>query len=281
MTEKVMDSKADGFLILLLPIAFLIIFLFATWPVLLALVIVGAGLNTWQRYQWQKWSQQVNPLFHRLIQENQGRITPLDLAVKANLSAETAKRYLDGKAAEFGAQQQDSEDLETEGTAYYFITSSTLGSIFNNSEPAKARGYQDTKHNPALKVASNVEPEAKQDTELSEVREEVEPLKVELSAAVGVMAAESPVVPEHQTSALDETSEPTKMTHVEAAAPENLAAKPLIQLELAKRLEVHSSTVYKRRDDPDFAEWSRSRDPDGIAWKFLPDSKEFLPLEEQ
>ena len=221
MTEKVIGSSAGGCLILILPIALLIIFLFATWPVLLALAILGVIWNLWQSYQWQKWSQQVNPIFHQLIQENRGSITSLDLAMKANFSAETAKHYLDAKAEEFGAQRQEHED---QGTVYYFITASTLGSIFDDSEPPS-------------------QPQKDLDGRIKNEAVELESSQAEL--------------PNHERS----------------------ATQALIQSELAKRLDVHSSTVYKRRDDPDFAEWSRSRDPEGIAWEYSTDTKHFSPLE--
>jgi hypothetical protein len=51
------------------------------------------------------------PIFHKRILENRGSITPLDLAMKTNFSAATAKRYLDIKAEEFGAQRQDDREL--------------------------------------------------------------------------------------------------------------------------------------------------------------------------
>lgn len=256
MDAKAINSSTDGCLVLLLPIAFLIIFLFNTWPLLLALVVASVGWSIWQRYQWQKWSQEVNPLFHRLIQENQGRITALDLAMKANFSAETAKRYLNGKAEEFGAQRQEYED---QGTVYYFITSSILGSIFNDSEPTQKEAA------PVSSLGSGKSMQAE-----------------ELDSAVEVTELESQSPTEHPIY-----SPATFIADVAPAQehaklkPLDLFSEPIIQSELAKRLEVHSSTVYKRRDDPDFAEWTRSRDPDGIAWKFLPDTKEFLPLEEQ
>jgi hypothetical protein len=60
---------------------------------------------------------------------------------------------------------------------------------------------------------------------------------------------------------------------------EQKASQSLIQAELAKRLDVHSSTVGKRKSDPDFAEWSQSRDPEGIAWEYSSDTKEFFPVE--
>jgi len=56
---------------------------------------------------------QVNPIFHKLILENRGSITALDLAMKTNFSAAAAN--LDIKA-EFGAQRQDDQEL---GRVYY------------------------------------------------------------------------------------------------------------------------------------------------------------------
>ena len=235
MTEKAIDTSAGGCLILILPIALLIIFLFTTWPVLLALLVLGLTWNLWQRYQWQKWSQQVNPIFHQLIQENRGSITALDLAMKANFSAATAKQYLDIKAEEFGAQRRESEDR---GIVYYFITASTLGSIFDDSEPPSQP-------------------------------------KISPSASNTPILEPSPEAQKKQTESLTETA------NEQAKPPNNKQSAPgsLIQAELAKRLDVHSSTVYKRRDDSDFPEWSRSRDPDGIAWEYIPDTKHFSPLE--
>jgi hypothetical protein len=64
-----------------------------------------------------------------------------------------------------------------------------------------------------------------------------------------------------------------------AQKEEHIVFQPLIQAELAKRLDVHSSTVGKRKSDPDFSDWSQSRDPEGIAWEYLPETKEFLPLQ--
>ena len=67
----------------------------------------------------------------------------------------------------------------------------------------------------------------------------------------------------------------------EASENENKASESLIQAELAKRLDVHSSTVGKRKSDSDFSEWSQSRDPEGIAWEYSPDTKEFLPVQKK
>jgi hypothetical protein len=235
MPAKAIDNSATGCLILIVPTAFLLAFLFVAWPVLLALVVGSAGWNMWQYYQWQQLSKQINPIFNQLIQINLGRVTVVDLAMKANLPGEIAKRYLDTKTKEFAARTREYEDI---GTVYYFITVSTLGSIFDESEPPK---------------------EPKGELPASNAPEILEPL---------------PWVGQDRTQSLTSAKE-----EVEPPIKNQTASQFIIQSELAKRLDVHSSTVYKRRSEPDFPAWTRNRDPDGIAWAFSPETKEFYPLE--
>lgn len=42
----------------------------------------------------------------------------------------------------------------------------------------------------------------------------------------------------------------------------------LSQAELARRLGCSSSTLSNRRDRPDFPQWSKSKDPEGIGWHY-------------
>ncbi|RCJ38788.1 hypothetical protein A6770_12870 [Nostoc minutum NIES-26] len=240
MSEKLLEGDGKAFLVLLLPISFLIIFLVATWRFLLALIVLGIGFQIWQQYQWQQWSQRVNPVFHRLIRENQGKITPMDLAIRGNFSGSAAKRYLDSKASEFGASFINSEEG---GEVYYFITASILGNILDSSEPVKELPAQ-----PVTKTARSL------------------------------LAPPPPQSLEEEPEA--ELPPPAVHTEVKQNLAKQLVFGSLIQSELAKRLNVYSSTVYKRRNDPEFPEWSRSRDPDGIAWTFSETTKEFFPLEE-
>jgi len=237
MPGKAVDNSATGCLILIVPTAFLMAFLFVAWPFLLALTVLSVASSIWQRRQWQKWCQQINPIFNRLILENQGSVTPLDLAMKANISGTAAQRYLESKVEEFGAQRRD---YEGRGTVYYFVTVNTLGSIFDDSEPLARSESQ---------------------SQTSETLESPEPTPKE------EQPPESPTQDQDQTDLAESSAEPDN------------ASQSLIQAELAKRLDVHSSTVYKRRSDPDFSEWTRERDPEGIAWKFSAETKEFYPLE--
>jgi hypothetical protein len=263
MSGKAVDISASGCLVIIFPLAFLIAVLFVAWPLLLALVIAGIGLRIWQRYQWQKWSQQVNPFFHKLIQENQGRITAMDLAIKANLSGVAAKQYLETKVEEFGAISREYPD---QGTVYYFLTSSTLGSIFDDSEPPSF--YDSDDGEPLI---------AEQNDDFAE------------AGFVDIAKAES--LPYEPTQLVDnddsEDDFATQYFQQEnlAEAQENLEkprrSKGIIQSELARRLDVHSSTVLKRKSEPDFSAWSRSRDPEGIAWEYSPKARLFFPQETQ
>ncbi|NES70788.1 MAG: hypothetical protein F6K24_39045, partial [Okeania sp. SIO2D1] len=55
-------------------------------------------------------------------------------------------------------------------------------------------------------------------------------------------------------------------------------ASPLTQKELAIRLNVHASTISKRKTKPDFGEWSSQKDPESIAWKYFQEQAQFLPI---
>lgn len=242
MSEKAIENYGKSFLVLILPISFLIVFLVNTWRILLLILGLLIALNLWQQYKWEKWCDQVNPLFYQLIRENQGKITPMDLAIKGDFSGTVAKRYLDGKSKEFGASILDSEK---ESPSYYFITASILGDILDSSEPVEKLPSR-----PVTNVARS------------------------FLAPPEIISQEEEI--QTETELLPETS------HEEVKKPleEQLVFGSLIQSELAKRLSVYSSTVYKRRNDPDFPEWTRSRDPDGIAWSYSRKSKEFFPVEE-
>jgi hypothetical protein len=70
------------------------------------------------------------------------------------------------------------------------------------------------------------------------------------------------------------TPEPEAVAEVvnEPAAP---TLEIISQADLAKRLDVHASTIYKRRSDISFEDWTRNRDPEGIAWGYNKETKEF------
>jgi hypothetical protein len=73
--------------------------------------------------------------------------------------------------------------------------------------------------------------------------------------------------------------------HTEPVAEDAIELEPITassetisQTDLAKRLDVHPSTLYKRRSDVSFGDWTRNRDPEGVAWGYQRDTKEFYRL---
>lgn len=53
--------------------------------------------------------------------------------------------------------------------------------------------------------------------------------------------------------------------------------RPLNQTQLADRLGVVVSAITYWKLKPDFPDWSRSKDPEGVAWRYSADSKRFSP----
>jgi hypothetical protein len=47
---------------------------------------------------------------------------------------------------------------------------------------------------------------------------------------------------------------------------------------MVERLGVNSSTLGSAKKKPDFSSWSKRKDPDAIAWQWLPESKRFVSL---
>lgn len=271
MTGKVIDNSATGILILIIPIAVLMVLLLQAWPVLLALLVLSISIKVWQHYRWKQWSKEVNPYFNQLIKDNQGCLTPLDLSMKANLSGSDARRYLDKKSEEFGAQRQVYED---KGTVYYFLTASALGSIFDESEPLlDLEGEASSPPVPQLI-------EAPLQTDTPELPSDLSDLPEPSEDAFSTHEIEEALEPLPQVENKEMDSQDEEPEDLWAAKDQEAKdSRSLIQAELAKRLDVHSSTVGKRKSDPDFSEWSQSRDPEGIAWEYSLLTKEFLPVE--
>lgn len=241
MTEKVIDRETAGFLILIIPVAAAIVLLFAAWKwILLGLFLLLAG-KIWQNYYWLQWSHRVNPFFNALIVENQGKLTPLDLAMSTNMTARASQKFLEKKAVEFGAQKQETPE---QGTIYYFLTGKALSSIFEGSQPPPAEAPATLEAgSPPLTGLGKL-------LDLAETREEE--------------IANPPQEPMVETAPASEV-------------PTSLESLSLTQAELAKRLETNSSTVGRRKLALDFTLWSQSKDPEGIAWAFDQKTNLFVP----
>ena len=58
----------------------------------------------------------------------------------------------------------------------------------------------------------------------------------------------------------------------------SVVKKGLTGVVLASRLNSYSSTISKKRSKPNFSEWTRALDPDGIAWEYRAITRRFHPV---
>ena len=89
-------------------------------------------------------------------------------------------------------------------------------------------------------------------------------------------------------SSLVETQKSDRTTQIEnqvenkiEKSSETAIEEPLIQAQLARRLSVSSSTLSYRKLKPNFSQWVSEKDPDGIAWRYSPQTRKFYPEDEE
>jgi hypothetical protein len=264
MTGKVIDSGANGTLLVLLPLALAIMVLFVAWPLFVGLFGLGLAWKLWQTYQWQQLSQKIDPTFNQLVQANQGCLTVLDISMKANLTANTAKWYLERKAEQYGAVRRLYQD---QGIVYYFLTASALGSIFDDSEP---------ENEVELAPENNPSPITTPDV-VDTLSQENRNISIPTPKEENLTSLEKKTKSSASPPAVSEAESPPKIISSQERILDTTDLN-LNQSELAKRLEVHSSTIGKRKSDSDFALWSQTKDPDGVPWQYIEETKIFTPL---
>jgi hypothetical protein len=117
--------------------------------------------------------------------------------------------------------------------------------------------------------------------EFLESRKDVtEPLTAELSQPLEETAE---VLDERKTPSsepLDESLPDAKEepTHQGSEATDELLNRSLTHTQMVERLGVKSSTLGDAKKKPNFASWSKSKDPDAISWQWVTESKHFVPL---
>jgi hypothetical protein len=330
MPERAINPKsATGCLLVLIPAALTMSALFVAWPVILGVTLLIAGGNIWQSYEWSKTVRAIDPVFQQSIVQYRGEITPLDLSVKAKIPGNVANRYLAAKAHEFGTSSRQHPDR---GQVYYFVSISTLGSIFDDSEaeipelmpaanPVVAFQYPSvpaelatpvnvaletlpplvaTAANPQLfepaapavtrdpiaspPVVVESTPEIATDTAAVETHESIVSLPVAIATDTAAVETHEPMslqqaLAESEAMPTEQQAEDSPAIVSESTLPVETPVVTILQSDLAKRLDVHSSTVYKRRSEPNFTDWTRNRDPDGTGWGYSVATKEYYRVD--
>ncbi|MEG3937963.1 MULTISPECIES: hypothetical protein [unclassified Microcoleus] len=209
-----------GYLTLLLPICLTAVASFESGTMFWAIATTAGIAWAYKFYQQQQKHKlaHLDSIFYKLIKENQGRVTALDLAMNAKLPGSKVQEYLDKRAYEFAA---DFEVTEQGGILYYF------------------------------QIAPNVNQSATP------------------NAAIAVK--------EHPTNG-EQAQE--KKPNLFPIAQTKTPQKPKIsftQTELSRRFKVHATTIGKWKVKPEFAEWSREKDPENLAWEYSTANKRFYP----
>ncbi len=139
--------------------------------------------------------------------------------------------------------------VKDKGVVYYFPTASALGRIFDDSDP-----FGDVEEEVTTTSTSP------QSISTSSTTKESNPISFKEITQLAQEKAKTATT----TSTLDKTE-----------------IKSLNQADLAKRLDVNTSTVgrQKTKSEAEFAIWSLSKDPEGIAWKYVTSTNEFVPSE--
>jgi hypothetical protein len=287
MPEQVIDRKsAPYFLLFLVPSALALSTVFVAWRQILALTALFVGVSIFQLKKWQEKAKSIDPIFQKSIVQSRGEITAMDLSIAANISGKDAAKYLAEKAQEFGTRSRQYADR---GQVYYFISVSTLGNIFDDSEEeAEAVDVVSTiaaSQPPIALFESPPEPAIAMELApiLETMPESVEPaIAMELAPIVDTIpdSVSSPATPVTQSLDLREVLEDIPPQNPTADLPTDRPIVKILQSELAKRLDVHSSTIYKRRSEPDFTDWTRNRDPEGLAWAYAQASKEYYRVDD-
>lgn len=138
------NSKGDrsSSLVLLFPIALGLALIVYAWRWLIVFGLLSAMGGLWKYYEQKQEQRQnrLNVIFYQTLQEHQGRITTLDLAIAANITGVEAQEFLQQRAKEFGAEF----DVTDAGGILYCFSSVTMpdSQSANSSHNDPGRSFQ-------------------------------------------------------------------------------------------------------------------------------------------
>ena len=213
---------------------------------LFAIIVIGTGLTWIISYYHRQHKQQqdcLNGLFYQLIEKNQGHITALDLAMKSQLSGKVVQEFLDERGKEFGAEL---EITENGGLSYYFPIALSL-----------------------------VDGQRKQEVEI--LTEKILGCNGQLINEEIIEKVSNPRIPLPHSQVNGNLKFNLENHEFKSTSKEIYIS--LTQKELATRLNVHASTISKRKTKPDFSIWSSQKDPESISWKYVKEQRRFLPID--
>jgi hypothetical protein len=137
-------------------------------------------------------------------------------------------------------------------------------------------------NSPAAEQGESIELSAVNHSQMTESESQ----QLSMNETPGKRQAEN-TLPEQHAEALELTGayalfseapniEPGEAPNIEPGGEETFST-PMRQADLAKRLGVATSSVSRMQSKQNFPEWSKHRDPEGIAWVKSADTKLFYP----
>jgi len=131
-------------------------------------------------------------------------------------------------------------------------------------------------------------PTAKSEQESSPIESGLDPLgsqkevTKEFKSESSLPPTRTPEVPDEQETPSSESVEESRPDAKDEPIHKGSEfTESLTDAEMASRLWVKTSTLGKAKKRTDFSSWSKSKDPDAIAWQWVAESKCFVPLKNQ
>ncbi len=129
-------------------------------------------------------------------------------------------------------------------------------------------------------------PTAKSEQESSPIKSGLDPkesqknVTEEFKSESSLPPPRTPEVPDEQeipsSESLNESQPDAKEEPIHKGSE---FTESMTDAKMASRLRVKTATLGKAKKRTDFSSWSKSKDPEGIAWQWVPESKCFLSLE--
>ena len=232
------------------------------------LAIGAVGFWLWQRDRRAGYAR-MQATLEQLLLQNTSSLSLVEFAQKVQLPIPVARGFLDTAMQE----KQGNCQTNDRGELIYDFASDSV-----DEEPIQTVDVEAISTDRIDEVAA-----ALFTSENSVTQEEIE--AENLQAEPQDVKIDSSDI---SRSSLVETQKSDRTTQIKnqvenkiEKSSETAIEEPLIQAQLARRLSVSSSTLSYRKLKPNFSQWVSEKDPDGIAWRYSPQTRKFYPEDEE
>jgi hypothetical protein len=242
---------------------------------------IGVGcLWWWQQQQAQPYYSVMQVMLEQLIREQSQPFTALEFAQRVKLPIAVVQPYLTRAVR----QIQGIVEVTDRGEVYYSVSSPPAASPSTSTSPSTSRSQTSTSQIASTETSLETVADSQLDTSL-ETLADVPNLESELKSELesnsdsSLEQVEAQLFDRWDREPSVEPSVPNIIPNsITKSPPSNTdAIAPLTQAQLARRLNVSASTIGYHKLKPDFADWVRSKDPEGLIWLYSTETKQFYP----